>query len=784
MNKQNNDLFRLLVSSVFDYAIFSLDSAGNIVSWNEGAHRIKGYEEEEILGKHISVFYTPEDVEAGKPQLGLEIAAAEGHFEDSGWRVRKDGTQIWANVVITPLRDNTGNVCGFAKVTRDITERKKFEQDLEKARDQALEASRFKSEFLANMSHEVRTPMNSILGMAEILSTSDLTAEQMGQLNHIIESGKSLLSIIDDILDFSKIEAGKLTLEEQDFAPLAVVEGVAELLSTQTRKKGLSMMTFVDPQIPPTLRGDAGRIRQILVNFAHNAIKFAQSGSIVVRASFEGRDQGQVTVKFSVTDQGIGMTGEELDQLFQPFVQLDGSLTRKYEGTGLGLSICKRLVEKMQGEIGVHSVKGTGSTFWFSIPLKVSTTSDSSRAPHPNLKKTRILIVDDDQNVLDIVGDYTSAWGMQNGKARSAEEALVVLRKSAKIDPYEVVLIDLLMSGMTGMEFGKIIREDEKLKSLKLILVTAYDKPGLGEEAICLGFNGYLVKPIRQSQLLDCITSLVVLASTQQVQGTARQSDQINVAGLKPPTRSELILVVEDHPINQEVALLLLKRFGFEAHVASNGAQALEHIQSIPYALVLMDCQMPVMSGFEATSAIRKLETRTGKHVPIVAMTAHAIEGSREQCLAAGMDDYLSKPIDPKLLNHTLQKYLPLSDTSSPFEPESSKPIDLNKLKHRYGEEEVDSFVRMFLGEIPDRIAEMRQLVASSNTAEMLNKTHALKGVCATMAAGEMYQECHAIEAACRDQDWAKTKNLIDDLASKFEELQRYVAEGSVRRSS
>lgn len=546
------------------------------------------------------------------------------------------------------------------ELEQSLAQQRLLIQELQEARDQAVDSSRFKSEFLANMSHEIRTPMNGILGMIEILLKSGLTDKQREFASTAKEAGRSLLAVINDILDFSKIEAGKLSLELVDFDAVQLVESIAELLSAQARQQSLSLLTFVDPSMTPVLKGDPGRLRQIITNLAGNAIKFSEKGEVLIRAMVDAEGPGGlVRIKFSVTDRGIGLTEEEARQLFKPFVQSDLGSVRKYGGTGLGLSISKRLVELMGGEIGVISVKNHGSTFWFTVPLEKSTAVVSSRSVQ--LDRVRVLVVDDEPGAREIIHNYVMAWGMQNGTARNSEEALAVLNAASTIgDPYQLVLIDLVMPGSDGIQLGKKIRESESLRNLKLILLTAFDKPGIGEEAIFLGFDAYLTKPVKQSQLLNAITSLFYTPPVED-------ADDTGVDETGQVCRSELILVAEDHPVNQQVALLLLQQLGFEAHIAENGRRAIEALKRVPYALVFMDCQMPEMDGFQATRDIRKLEALTGRHVPIVAMTAHAIEGNRDECLSAGMDDYISKPIEPGELKDIIAKWLPLKQEQSSF---------------------------------------------------------------------------------------------------------------------
>jgi len=778
--KYTDDSFRIFVTSVMDYAIIMLDVDGHIISWNEGAQRIKGYEPQEIIGQHFSRFYLQEDISAGKPEHELKVAAELGRFEDIGWRLRKDGSKFWASVIITALREPSGELRGFGKVTRDISELKIAEdallsskQELQSlntalvaARDQAQSASEFKSAFLANMSHEIRTPMNGILGMSELLLRSQLDENQKRYVSTINEAGNALLAVINDILDFSKIEAGKLVLEVAEFEPIRLVESVGELLTEQARKKNLSLLTFVDPAIAPLLRGDAGRLRQVLMNFAGNAIKFSDKGEILIRAALENSESGRATIRFSVTDSGIGLSESEQEKLFEPFVQADGSMTRKSGGTGLGLSISKRLVELMDGEIGLHTVKNHGSTFWFKVPLEIVTgTGPRSNPLLTDLAGKRILIVDDEQSSRDILHEYVISWGLRNGCAGSGKEALALLKSQAVDDPYAIAIIDLVMPGMDGMQIGKAVREDEQLRNTKLILMTAFSKPGVGEEAIAVGFDGYLTKPIRQSQLLDCISTILRGPET-----ITKSTEPLARRVPAKISRKELILLVEGHPINQEVSLLLLKDCGFEAHVAENGERALELMKTTPYSLIFMDCQMPVKDGFETTRTIRKMETRTGTHIPIIAMTAHAIEGSKEQCLAAGMDDYLSKPLDPQKLEVIVQKWIPLKRQSI-TETRIENMIDTVEISAVYGEDNVSRLLSLFLAEAPKEVIKLKRHIEEKDFSGVFRANHTLKGVCVSMYAHSMIRCCEAIEAACATSDLAALKEAFRKLESASEEV-------------
>ncbi len=762
-NKQAEEQFRLLVESVREYAILMLDPEGLITTWNSGAERLKGYRADEIIGKHFSQFYTQEAIDRDHPAKELQLAISQGSHREQGWRVRKDGSLFWADVLITAVFDSDGALRGFAKVTRDLTEQKNTEDELRQMRDRAETASKLKSEFVANMSHEIRTPMNAIVGMCNVLLRTELDPKQHQYAINIKEGANVLLAVINDILDFSKIEAGRLELESVDFDPVKVVESACELLAANARGKHLSLMAYVAPNVPAQVQGDPERIRQILLNLISNAIKFAEAGEIVVRADMESSDSTTANVRFSVTDNGIGLTYSEQKLLFQPFVQADGSITRRFGGTGLGLSISKRLVEMMKGEIGVTSDKGSGSTFWFKIPL-VQPVARNIDKLYQELHDVHVLIVDDEPNAREILHNYIISWGMKNGSASSAKEALKMLRQ-AYVDgcPYKVAMIDFVMPDKNGMDLAREILADPAISSTKLILLTAFDAPGLASQTLNMGFSAYLTKPVRQSQMLESLINAI--SGTQSFGSATDEKSHEKREPIKP--RKELILVAEDYVINQQVAQLYLDELGFASHIVSNGKQALEAASNKPYSLILMDCQMPEMDGFTAAQAIRQKEEKTGQHIPIIAVTAHAMRGDRERCLEAGMDDYISKPIEPRALRKALEKWLPLSDGI-----DSSLPIDFQLAEARYGHI-IEQLFRVFVEVTPAELAKLSQAVSIKNTRAILDAAHGLKGACSTVCALQMRDTCKEIEAVAKLQSWDQLESLRLRLEQEFAGVER-----------
>lgn len=684
---------------------------------------------------------------------------------------------------------NKGIMALYKELDESRTELLKKTELLEKQQKQLEAATKHKSEFLASMSHEIRTPMNGVLGMAEILMNSGLTAKQRNYVESMCKAGRSLLSVINDVLDFSKIEAGKLTIEVSEFEPVRLVEDVAELLAIQARQNSLSLSTFIDPDIPPVLRGDQMRLRQILMNLIGNAVKFSEQGSVAVRVTTESRHDRSARVKFSVTDTGIGLTDKELAKLFEPFVQGQGKNSRKPSGSGLGLSISKRLVELMNGTIEVVSAKGRGSTFSFTLPLEVPAVAQSGLSSPCISSNLRVLVVDDDPYARQIMQTYISSWRIANDIAGDGRQALAKLHEAVMMaKPYDLAIIDLKMPEIDGIQLGKAILEDDQLKETRLILITAFDRPGIGEEAINLGFSAYLTKPIRQSQLLDAIASVMYKPAQPAELMEMEPTDQLLALGENAGARKELILVAEDHPINQEVALLQLKGLGFEAHIADNGLQVLQKIKRTHYSLVFMDCQMPEMDGFEATRSIRKLEAQTGRHIPIIAMTAHAIEGSREQCLGAGMDDYVSKPIGGGSLRIILDKWLPprsagteaAGDAASDallLCPSASdyQPIDLDLLQDKMGKAGALRLLSMYLPQLPSDLGLIRSAVGEGDANKLVRGAHALKGVFASICAEHLRSLCVKLEDAALEENWDNAKAIMQAFAQSHSRLEVFI---------
>ncbi len=634
-------------------SLFITNLQGEIEFVNPRFCEQTGYSAAEVIGKTPFLLQSEETDPALYRELWDTVTAGKTWHGELVSK-RKDGTLFWEHSSTSPLRNDEGKVIHYLTSGEDITDKKKLIDELHDAKERAESATRAKSTFLSSMSHEIRTPMNGVIGMTSLLTETELNSEQRDFTEAIRKSGENLLELINDILDFSKIEAGKLDLEILDFDLCTMMEDTAELLSMRSAEKGLELVCSIDPAIPAGLRGDAGRVRQIITNLAGNAIKFTLEGEIVLRATCQEVQDASVTVLFEVSDTGIGIPSDRLEAVFAPFTQAEGSTTRKFGGTGLGLAICKQLAEIMGGTIGVTSDYGSGSTFYFTVCFARGDQKSTPVERPVDLAGCRVLVVDDNSICRSQLTTRLEQWGCQIGGAADGEQGLVLLTEAVAAGyPFQVALIDQRMAGMDGLEVGRRIKNNPALDATRLVLITDFGQSrnkAILDEIACVG---YLTKPVRRSRLSDVISLALgkLVVAEEVVPVTAAQTVSANL--------SIRLLLAEDNIINQKVAQKTLQNLGYTVDVVSNGREAVHALEHTHYDLVLMDCQMPEMDGFEATAAIRAPDSKVlNRRIPVIAMTANAMAEDRDNCLQAGMDDYMSKPVKKDLIAGILTKWL------------------------------------------------------------------------------------------------------------------------------
>ena len=777
-----SNAFQRAILEGANYSIISTSHDGVIRTFNSAAERMLGYTSAEMIDRQTpAIIHDPEEVAARAQELSLELGrriepgfdtfiakAALGMTDEREWTyIRKDRTRFPVLLSVTSLRDETGHVTGYLGIASDITERKRAASELIKAKEEAESASRAKSEFLATMSHEIRTPMNGVLGMTELLLKSHLNSRQKEFAEGIAQSANALLHVIDDVLDFSKIEAGKLTIVSEEFSVRSLVDSVLELVSHRDPEKKLNLAGIIHHDVPPKIQGDPQRVRQVLLNLAGNAVKFTAEGRVTVRVAPAQVSRGPIILRFEVTDTGVGLTEEQMKQLFRPFAQADQSSSRRFGGTGLGLAISRKLVELMGGRIGVRSEPSRGSTFWFELPF-VPTTDRSLRLSHPALERASAVIGIRHPTLEESLQETFLAWEVDCVASSTPPELIreveIVLGQGRT--PFIVLEDEFFEEG--GIDLR---RECARLRDKAFLVLLASPSVAVAreEENGWDLFRSVLLKPAKQSHLFDSLVTAVegeaaAPMSWAKVVGqqpsTERPQERDQIAKLR-------ILLAEDHHINRKLCLLMLEEFGATADTVENGKEVLTALATHQYDLILMDCNMPEMDGYEATRSIRQLEASRGispdQRIRIVALTANALIGERERCLGLGMDDFLTKPFTASELRSAILRSAGVRRATRP-PPAPSRSTRLDQLVAELDRPSVQLMVQDYINDLSGRLAELNRFHAAGNRDELERAAHSLKGVSAAFGLDDLSAVFRSIEETATAGDLDKAGQILSSL--------------------
>jgi PAS domain S-box-containing protein len=776
-------------SDLFDNcndAIVQLNVDGMIVRWNRGAERMYGWLADQIVGSHIAVILPPDRrLEFDRCVAMLKNGRDVPPFDTV--RRRADGSDVSVSISASPVRDSEGNLQGYISIARDISDRVRAAEALRDALEEAERASRAKSQFLANVSHELRTPMNAIIGMTELALDEELSPELRDYLETTRESADLLLSLVNDVLDISKLEAGKFVLEDVNFSLRELVDETVRGISSRAYRKGLELACKVASDVPDNLHGDPLRLRQILTNLVGNAIKFTDDGEIVVEVNLNTGSGRSCVLQFSVKDTGIGISEQDQQRVFAPFTQADASSTRRFTGTGLGLAIASHLINCFRGQFWLESEVGAGSTFYFTARFALADQDARSQTPHypavNNLRNLPILVADDNETNRQIIGRLLEEWQMIPVLANDADSALEELDAAARRGkPIPLAVIDAIMPKHDGFQLVDEIKERQSLGTKTILMLSAADRLTFKEKCLETQYDSVLEKPISQSNLFDAISSTLGVATVD----SPRSGD---LKGALPPERILNVLLAEDTPANRKVVERVLAKRGHNVVAAGNGREAIDLFHRDQFDVILMDVQMPSMDGFQATDAIRKYEEddASTRHIPIIAMTAHAMVGDRHRCLAAGMDDYISKPINIRRLIELVESYglkaLSYSDTAkknatSRVVPpltamEMTDMMDLDKALRRLDGDQslLIDLIGFYLEDYPALLIRIDEGLAAGDAASVERAAHSIKGLVANFDAALAKDIAQQLESCAKQRDLSNARDLSEGLKQAATEL-------------
>ncbi len=771
----NEYMFDIIQHIIESLIVITVD--GTIEMVNRAACTLLGFHAKELVGNSIvKILKSKKTSKTGALRdLKLDEIKSKGFIRNREMSFRKkDGTLVPVLFSGSAVKDVEDRVIRIICSATDISYHKKAEDELKEAKRAAEEASEIKSQFLANMSHEIRTPMNGVIGTTGLLLDTALNAEQRDYAQTIQSSADYLLTLLNDILDFSKVEAGQMDTESIDFDLRRTFEDVMDMFAVRAEEKNIELGGIIQHEIPSLVRGDPGRFRQVLVNLINNALKFTEQGEVVVSASLEKEKKAEVKIKFTVTDTGIGIPKNRTDRLFKPFSQVDPSTSRKYGGTGLGLVISKRLTKIMGGEIGVESVEGKGSKFWFTAVFKKQFIEKvHGSVSRLDIKGKRVLFVDDNETNRFILREQMKCWGVHFDEASDGKQGLEKLRKACSENkPFDIAILDMLMPRMDGEMLGRRIKDDPEIAGTALVMLTSIGKRGDVSRLKEIGFEAYLTKPVKQSELYDCLAE--VLTKREGRRYMKHKSIVTKHSLFDSKKRNSRILIAEDNSVNRKMTHKIIEKFGYLADTVVNGEEAVLAFKKGHYNLVLMDVQMPGIDGLEATRAIRRKEKETGGHIPIIAMTAHAMKGDRERCLKAGMDDYISKPVRPQSLAQTISKYLPDQDYgikrkhTKTIRPET-EIIDRQALKELLdGDEDLfKEIIEDFINDLPLQLKLLKEALAENNVGMVRQKAHTIKGSSSSIRAWAVHNLALTLENAAERENLTQVRAIVEKLENE-----------------